>query len=184
MWGTSYSNLIFVETTELIRVSIACLAVKGWAKGVVAMPSRTGISKYSAIAVALLASSLTFGAVVFAAEARQFAGTFKILEAKNQGNQVAVHLALRIFNHSGADVKGATISFQSSVGTAENQVAARNVTLRVNEHQSLPALETTLTISAHEYAEWRAGSRPNLAIDFQDAYGKQNHQTIELARMP
>jgi len=148
------------------------------------MLSRIAISKCSAFAVALLLSSFVFGTVVLANAARQFGGTYRIVEVKNQGENVQVRLALRLRNYSPADVKGATVSFQSSLPSAAKQVAAEGVTLRVNERQAVPPLEATLTISAREYAGWKNGARPSLFIDFEDATGKQNHQAIELVRMP
>jgi hypothetical protein len=148
------------------------------------MRNRTRISKPSAVAIAVLVSSLALGAAVFAKSAREFAGTFKVLEAKNQGGNVQVRLSLRLRNYSPADVKNATISFESSLARTEKQVAIQGVNLRVNERQVLPPLEATLTISAAEYATWQNGARPNLYIDFQDAVGGHNHQAIELIRMP
>jgi hypothetical protein len=148
------------------------------------MLSRIGISKCSAFAVALLLSSFVFGAAVLANAARQFGGTYKIVEVKNQGENVQVRLALRLRNYSAADVKGATVSFQSSLPSGAKQVAAEGVSLRVNEREVLPPVEATLTVSAREYAGWKNGAQPSFYIDFDDATGKHNHQAIQLIRMP
>jgi hypothetical protein len=148
------------------------------------MPSRIGILRFSVFAVALLLSSVAFGTAVLANAAHQFGGTYRIVEVKNQGENVQVRLALRLRNYSAADVKGATVSFESSLPSGAKQVAAEGVSLRVNEREALPALETTLTISAREYAGWKNGARPSFFIDFEDSTGTHNHQAIELIRMP
>jgi len=150
----------------------------------IVMLSRFGISKFSAFAVALLLSSFVFGTAVLANAAHQFGGTYRIVEIKNQGESVQVRLSLRLRNYSAADVKGATVSFQSALPGGAKQVAAEGVSLRVNEREALPALETTLTISAREYAGWKNGARPSFFIDFEDATGTHNHQPIQLIRMP
>jgi len=148
------------------------------------MLSRIGISKFSAVAVALLLSSFAFGTAVLANGARQFGGTYRVVEVKNQGENVQVRLALRLRNYSAADVKGATISFQSSLPSGAKQVAAEGVSVHVNEREVLPPLEATLTISAREYAGWKNGAQPSFFIDFEDATGTHNHQAIQLVRMP
>lgn len=148
------------------------------------MLSRIGIPKFSAFAVALLLSSFAFGTAVLANAAHQFGGTYRVVEVKNQGENVQVRLALRLRNYSAADVKGATVSFQSALPGGAKQIAAEGVSLRVNEREVLPPLEATLTISAREYAAWKNGARPSFFIDFEDATGTRNHQAIELIRMP
>jgi hypothetical protein len=157
------------------------------------MRSRNEISKFLAIAVAVVAFLAVLGATRVAAKgAREFAGFYRIVQATNQDGKVEVRISLRVFNYSGADVQDATISLTSSLphplGAAEawekEQPSFQGVALRVNEHQVLPPLEATFTVPAREYERWLKGAGPRFVIDYQDASGKPQHRTIELMRRP
>jgi len=157
------------------------------------MRSRNRMAKFIAIPVALLACLAAFGAArVLAEGARQFAGSYRILQATNQGNKMQVRISLRVVNHSEADVHDATISLRSALPHApgageawENeQPSFKSVALRVNEHQIVPPLEATFTVPAREYREWLKGAQPHFVINYQDAAGKPQQREIELMRTP
>jgi hypothetical protein len=153
------------------------------------MRNRNEIPKCFAIAVALTACVASVGvASVFAKGMREFAGSYRILQATNQDGQVEVRISLRVFNYSQADVKGATISLTSSLpyppraGEAweKEQPSFQGVTLPLNERQAAPPLEGAFTVPASEYARWLKGVGPQFVIDYQDACGKPHHRDIEL----
>lgn len=157
------------------------------------MRRRNGISKYAAVAVALVVFLPALGALpVFAKGPRKFAGFYRVIQATDQGDKVELRLSLQVFNYSDADVKDATISLKSSLphpaGAAESwekeQPSFAGVVLRVNEHTIVPPLEGTFTVPAREYGGWLKGARPGFVIDFRDASGKPQHRAIELARLP
>ena len=157
------------------------------------MRSRNGRWKFLAIPVAVAAFLAALGAVgMFAKEAREFAGFYRILEATNQDDTVEVRISLRVFNYSEADVQDATISLRSSRPNGpraaeaweKEQPSFQGVVLRVNERQVVPPLEGTFTVPAREYARWLKGAQPRFVIDYQDASGKPQHRAIELMRKP
>jgi len=157
------------------------------------MRSRSEMSKYLAIPIALGALLAAFAAAPVAAKsAREFAGFYRIVQATNQGDQVGVRISLHVFNYSDADVKDATISLTSPLplplGLAEawekEQPSFQGVTLRVNERQVVPPLEGTFTVPAREYQRWLKGAQPHFVIDYLDASGKPQHRAIELMRRP
>ena len=137
-----------------------------------------------------LALCLAF--VVQAKNGRDFAGTYKIVKATEQGDMMEVKVSLRVVNYSEADVKGATISLRSSpkgsvmaTETWEKEATPfTGVALNVNEHKKVAPLEGTFTVPAKEYQRWQKGFGPNFVIDYEDASGKTRHEQIELARMP
>ena len=124
---------------------------------------------------------------------REFAGSYRILQTTNQGNQVEdVRISLRVFNYSGAEVKDATISLQSSLphppGFGETwekqQPRFQGVLLHVHEPRPMKPLEETFTVPAREYQQWLKGAQPHFVVDYEDASGKPQHRSIELMRRP
>jgi hypothetical protein len=160
------------------------------------MRLRSGISTYSAVALAFLV--LLFASVAAslpAKGAREFAGFYRILQTTNQGNKVELKLSLRVINYTGADVKGATISLKSSLphGVGDDprdpeaawekeQPTFTGVTLHFNEYKPVPPLEATFTIPLRDYQQWMKGAKPNFVIEFTDAAGTTRHEAIELTR--
>jgi hypothetical protein len=125
--------------------------------------------------------------------AREFAGTYKIVKATEQGDMMEVKVSLRVVNYSEADVKGATISLRSSLTKPsatstmpweKEATPFKDVALNLNEHKRVAPLEGTFTVPTEEYKRWQKGFGPNFVIDFEDASGKTRHEQIELARMP
>jgi hypothetical protein len=121
-----------------------------------------------------------------------FTGVYRILKATPQDDgNVKVQVSLRVFNASGADISGATISLVSSLltpaeGTAfeweKEQVPFTNVTLLFNPHlkKQAPPLVGTFTIPADEYAQWEKGAGPRFVIAYQNAAGQQQYRKIDM----
>ena len=136
--------------------------------------------------------ALCLALVAQAKNARNFAGTYRIVKATEQGENMEVRLSLQVINHSEADITGATISLRSSptrsrmpTETWEKEaIPFKDVALNVNEHKRVAPLEGTFTIPAKEYKRWQKGFGPNFVIDYEDASGKARHEEIELSRMP
>jgi len=140
--------------------------------------------------------ALCLGLAAFATGGHNFAGSYRIMQATQQGAMVQVRLSLRVINYSGRDVSNATISLKSSLphsaddprhaeaGLQMQQPTFQGVTLHFNEHQVVPPLEATFTIPVREYAQWMKGARPNFVIEFQNAAGKTVRQPVELTNRP
>jgi hypothetical protein len=136
---------------------------------------------------------LCLALVAQAGSAHSFTGVFRILKATAQDDgNVKVQVSLRVFNKSGADVTGATISLVSSLVTfpegpafewESEQVPFTNVTLLFNAHlkKQPPALVGTFTIPADEYAQWQKGAGPRFVIAYQNASGEQQLYRIDMA---
>jgi hypothetical protein len=154
--------------------------------------------------------ALCLGLAAFATGGHNFAGSYRIMQATQQGAMVQVRLSLRVINYSGRDVSNATISLKSSLPHSaddprhaeaglqmqqpnphdpeaaweQQQPTFQGVTLHFNEHQVVPPLEATFTIPVREYAQWMKGARPNFVIEFQNAAGKTVRQPVELTNRP
>jgi len=136
--------------------------------------------------------ALCLALIAQAKNARNFAGTYRIIKATEQAESVEVRLSLQVINHSEADVTGATISLRSSLRHSPEPTEAwekeaapfKDVALNVNEHKRVAPLEGTFTVPAEEYKRWQKGFGPNFVIDYEDASGKARHEEIELSRMP
>ena len=145
------------------------------------MSNRKVVSKYAAVLVAfVVVLQLLAAASVSAKNGRDFAGSYQILKATDQGLEVEVKLSLRVFNYSSANVADATISLQSSL----RNPTFDGVTLNVNEHRIVPPLVGNFTVSARDYTAWMKGARPAFVIEFTDASGKVQRESIELVRIP
>ena len=139
--------------------------------------------------------ALCLALVALANDARNFAGFYTITQVAKQGEKVEMRLSLHVFNYTGADVKNATISLKSSLPHPDDphdrealwekaQPTFRGVTLHLDERKVVAPLEGTFTVPAREYEQWMKGARPNFVIEFQDAAGKKQRQSVELTQIP
>lgn len=123
-----------------------------------------------------------------------FTGVYRILKATPQDDgNVKVQVSLRVFNASGANITGATISLVSSLVTPpageiafeweKEQVPFTNVALPFNPHvkKQAPALVGTFTIPTDEYAQWQKGAGPRFVIAYQNTAGELLHHNIDMA---
>ncbi len=136
--------------------------------------------------------ALCLALVVQAKNARNFAGTYRIVKATEQGENMEARLSLQVINHSETDITGATISLRSSLTRSrmptetweKEAIPFKDVALNVNEHKRVAPLEGTFTVPAEEYKRGQKGFGPKFVIDYEDASGKARHEEIELSRMP
>src|ERR1700726_1340189 len=95
--------------------------------------------------------ALCLALVAQAKNARNFAGTYRIVKATEQGENMEVRLSLQVINHSEADITGATISLRSSLTRSrmptetweKEAIPFKDVALNVNEHKRVAPLEGT-----------------------------------------
>jgi hypothetical protein len=135
---------------------------------------------------------LCLALAALANNSRNFTAVYGVIKTTDQGDNVAVQLSLRVINHSGADVKGATISLRSSSKLSPEPTAAwekqatpfNDVALNFNEHKRVPPLQGTFTVPVEEYQRWQKGLGPNFVIVYEDASGKTHQEEIQLSRMP
>jgi len=130
-----------------------------------------------------------------ASSAHKFSAAYQILKVVQRGDNVEVQVSLRVFNYSGANVTGATISLVSSLVTIprgapfdweKEEVPFTNVTLPFNPHVKTvgPALVGTFTIPADEYEQWKKGAGPRFVIAYQNAAGERQSLRIDTAPAP
>lgn len=142
----------------------------------------------------LLGLVLSLALAAQASSAHKFSALYQILKVTAQDDDnVQVEVSLRVFNYSGANVTGATISLVSSLATGgpefeweKEQVPFTDVTLPFNAHvkKLVPALKGTFTIPADEYAQWKKGAGPRFVIAYQNAAGEQQSLRIDAAPAP
>jgi hypothetical protein len=125
----------------------------------------------------------------------KFNAVYQILSATDHGDTVRVRVSLRVYNNTGTDVTGATISLVSSLMTLstgpvfeweKEQVPFTDVTLPFNPHVKTvtPALVGSFSIPADEYENWKKGAGPRFVIAYQDAAGDQQSFRIDMAPAP
>jgi len=128
-----------------------------------------------------------------ASRVHKFSGLYQILKVSEEGDKVQVEVSLRLFNNSGANVTGATISLVSSLVAGgpefeweKEEVPFTNVTLLYNAHIKtvVPALVGTFTIPNNEYAQWKKGAGPRFVIAYLNAAGAEQSFRIDMAPAP
>jgi len=120
---------------------------------------------------------------VLAVNGRDFAGFYQYaktadFEAKTAdlGAQTQVTLSLRVFNYSGADVAGATLTLERfPFGETYGSVAG--ITIPAGGDTSVSA---SFVVPAAEYQHWQEGAAPQLRIDFTDGADNRMRRPIEL----
>jgi hypothetical protein len=127
-----------------------------------------------------------------ASNAHKFSALYQVLKVTEHGDSVEVQVSLQVFNHSGANVTGATISLVSSLVVPplgpvfeweKDEVPFTNVTLPYNAHVKVvgPALVGSFRIPADEYAQWQKGAGPRFVIAYANAAGEQQSFTVDTA---
>jgi hypothetical protein len=130
---------------------------------------------------ALLGLLLT-ASVGMAKDGRDFAGHYSIGGVSEQGDQVQLTLSLQLFNYSGADVKGATITLCPAGPNVD--VLARFAPVSLWRTRTGAKLSQQVTIPRHEYDMLMEGTQPNLRIVYTDAHGQTWEKTAQLSPRP
>src|SRR5580658_4204896 len=125
----------------------------------------------------------------------KFSAVYQILNVVDHGDHVQVRVSLRVFNNTGANITGATVSLVSSLMTLpvgpvfdweKDEVPFANVALPFNPHVKIvgPPLVGTFSIPADEYENWKKGAGPRFVIAYLDAAGEQQNFRIDTAPAP
>jgi hypothetical protein len=139
-------------------------------------------SAMTLLAVCLLGIAAT---AAHAEHGRDFSASYTLGAPRAvDATHVAVPIALRLHNHSGADVTNATVSLGeirrqspapqptgSTTATAALGVAVKN--------RAVAAVTTALVVSNREYERWQHGGRPLLALRTRDRFGHTVLHPIE-----
>jgi hypothetical protein len=137
--------------------------------------SPANISAVTSILVLVVAGA------AFASQGRDFAGPFALGTASSSNGQVTLNFSTRIYNYSGADVAGATVTLQCQ--EQPEQVHATFNSVAVAATGSVK-LSSQITVSQTEYDQWQRGRAPDVFIAYTDASGASQRRKVELTPRP
>jgi hypothetical protein len=120
--------------------------------------------------------------LAFAADARNFAGQYRITNATPSAGEMSVTMNLRFFNFSGADVSNATITLRSPRDPNANYASISAPLIAAGK--DFNQLSLKVTVPAIEYKRWSQGGSPYVAISYTNAAGKTESGVVELVRLP
>jgi len=129
---------------------------------------------------AILAVSLT---PLLAENGRNFAGTYYIHDVVDHGTVVKFELHAKIFNYSGDDVSGATISVPDRqrvsppAEAADFSGAISGVSI---PYRKSVEVDGTFTVPAREYQQIQRGAQPNVIVNYTNEQGKELHDAAQL----
>jgi hypothetical protein len=109
---------------------------------------------------------------------REFSGFYQLSDIQDLGLDVALILSVRVYNHTGSPITGATVRLQDSVLVSTTYATFAGTAIPQDGSIDLTA---NVTIPHSEFDFWRAGGTPRIEIDFKDAKGVTVHRLIELA---
>lgn len=112
---------------------------------------------------------------------RDFAGFYELGDAVDLGDQVAVHMTVRVYNYSGADVIDARIVLEDTLPMGDD-LGSFAMTVDIPDYESVRATES-FTVPRPEYDHWQAGEAPQLRLDYTDAAGNDHRAPVELMPM-
>jgi len=115
-----------------------------------------------------------------AKDGRDFAGSWRVENVTDLGQEVRLTLHLRVYNYSDADVVGGTIVLTDWHVAAQSYGSFLGVDVRDRESVGLLG---DVTILRAEYDYWAIGGHPRLHIEFTDASADAVWRTIELRPM-
>ena len=115
------------------------------------------------------------------ARGRDFAGFYQVSGVTPQGNNYQLTFRARIFNYSGADISGATVSLVDPINP---RIAYANFPGISISNRGNTVVSASITIPGSEYQRWRQGSQPQLLVGFVDSQGQHHIELVELARRP
>jgi len=108
---------------------------------------------------------------------RDFSATYRLGSPRpTDATHVAVPIALRLHNHSGADVANATLELGSISGRglpsnrAASPRAASSPAVTLPNHTVLD-VTISLTVTQQEFQRWLRGGRPLLTLSTRDRLG-------------
>jgi hypothetical protein len=133
---------------------------------------------FFAIATSII---LLLAVTAIASQGRDFAGPFALGSASSSSGQVTLNFSTRIYNYSGADVSGATVTLQCQ--EQPDQVHATFNSVAIVAKGSVK-LSSQVTVSQTEYDQWQKGRSPDLFIAYMDTSGTSQRRKVELTWQP
>src|SRR6266403_520191 len=117
--------------------------------------------KYIPASISTVASilALVVAGAAFASQGRDFAGPFALGAASSSNGQVTLNFSTRIYNYSGADVSGTTVTLQCQERPDQVHATFNSVAIAANDSVKL---SSQVTISQTEYDQWQRGRAPDL----------------------
>jgi len=139
--------------------------------------------KFIPVSISAVASILVLvvAGAAFASQGRDFAGPFALGTASTSNGQVTLNFSTRIYNYSGANVTGATVTLQCQ--EQPNQVHATFNSVAIAATSSVK-LSSQVTVSQTEYDQWQRGRTPDLFIAYADSSGAAQRRKVELTPQP
>jgi len=110
-----------------------------------------------------------------------FQGFFNFRQVSVLDSQVSITLDVKILNHTGADVHGATISVQSSYQPKTSYGSFPAISIASGHTTDL---SQALNLPQMEFQRWQSGAKPRFLISYTDESGNTVQQSIELTRRP
>jgi len=132
------------------------------------------------VAVTLVGIALVGIAPALAVDGRDFAGSWRVENVTDLGDEVRLTLHLRVYNYSDADVVGGTILLTDRLAPGASYGSFLGVDIRDRESVGL---FSDVIIPRAEYDYWAIGGHPCLHIEFTDASADAVSRTIELHPM-
>jgi len=124
---------------------------------------------------------LVVAGAAFASQGRDFAGPYALGATSSSNGQVTLNFSARMYNYSGADVAGATVTLQCQEQPNQVHLTFNSVAVAANGSLKLSAL---VTISQTEYTQWQRGRAPDLFIAYTDSSGASQRRKVELTPQP
>jgi len=108
---------------------------------------------------------------------RFFSASYAASNAVDLGDQIRIDFSMRLRNHSGGDVVGATVSLReefmglNALHSWESQVLFED---------SVTVLSWTVTVEKHEYDRWLEGASPRVDVLWVDPSGATRLSVVEI----
>ena len=138
-------------------------------------PSPARFSVFASILVLVVVG------VTFASQGRDFAGPYALGAASSANGQVTLNFSTRIYNYSGADVSGATVTLQCQEQPQQPHATFNSVAIATSGSVKLAS---QVTVSQTEYDQWQRGRSPDLFIAYTDSSGASQRRKVELTAQP
>jgi hypothetical protein len=127
---------------------------------------------------ALFATLLLTTVTAFAKDGRDFAGSYNLSNAQEQGDQMRVTLNFQVQNLSNADVKNAVLTLRQNTGTV---LVGETKPIKLLRDRGVAIVSRRFTVSRIEYEHWLQGSQPAVFIVYHDAKGTRWERYVQLA---
>lgn len=125
---------------------------------------------------------LATAVVASAKDGRDFAGRYAITGVVDQGNLAVITMQVQLFNHSGADVKQASVTMRPRhAGPATSSFKP----VKLWRNRGEVRLRQQFTVPRHDLELWQHGTeQPSLFVVYQTAQGLRSEHYVQMTRRP